>query len=781
MQSGQIQPFIKSYNIMNIDTISPLLQESFIWHPFLDGTRQSWVVFRRVFSLEKIPEKSLLNVFADSRYMLWLNDRYIQRGPGRFDPEYPRYDIIDITPFLQTGENIISIIVHSYIGGANGRIMEHVPGLTACICLGDENYISTDETWRTSNNSMYLPVTPNWGTIPDQINTRNADMGWEKLDYDDSHWKEATRIPGTLWGKLQARDCPMQEEKNILFSSLDKNKSELNLPILLNGGECVSVDLGITCLAYPLITLEVEEKNSWINVKYGHYLEDKSKIIGRDAPDTFIISDLCKFSYMASDTQAFRYLTIAAHSGKVKITDLKIIQRSYPWQQCGDFSCSDVLLNKVWSASVQTVLCCSDDAYADDAVREKAEWLADALMCSHPVSQLVFSALEGETYLPDHRLFKQCLRRIAQSQSSDGRVKAHHPSDRFDIHAYINDYNFLWINGLKKYLDATDDIEFIQENWDTLVNILAYYSTKIDIDSLLIEKEFCYVCNPYVYQVGKGTTLNIGLISAFRDASAIASKIDQDSLAEEYSMFAKNISEALNEHLWNEAEGTYFSGIFDSEKTLPSPHAAIIALYFDVVPENRLKRVRQWILENYDNIPMWPYLYFYLFKVFYDMCCDNVDNLVLDIIREKWSSILELGEDIVSENFFPHKNNDAVVHQMGAAPALFLSTMLLGIRETYTIDGKRLLFSPRPGKLEFAKGKVLSSFGLIVVAWEKKSSSKEFIIELEAPHKQQITIQLPTWTKRYLVIINNNKLSKKQLHQAVTLEGLTQNIYGGKT
>ena len=106
-----------------------------IWAPSAPPGKQAYVAFRKTFSLDQVPSAATLHLFADSRYILWVNGRYVVRGPCRFDPKRPEYDTVDVRPWLQSGKNVLAVLVHHYAGGENGRTMNHVPCLTAQLDL----------------------------------------------------------------------------------------------------------------------------------------------------------------------------------------------------------------------------------------------------------------------------------------------------------------------------------------------------------------------------------------------------------------------------------------------------------------------------------------------------------------------------------------------------------------------------------------------------------------------------------------------------------------------
>ena len=63
--------------------------------------------------------------------------------------------------------------------------------------------------------------------------------------------------------------------------------------------------------------------------------------------------------------------------------------------------------------------------------------------------------------------------------------------------------------------------------------------------------------------------------------------------------------------LWDDGAGSYHGAIRDGRKTAPTAYAAMMCLYFDVVPPERKDRVNQWLLANYDKESLGPYAHMY--------------------------------------------------------------------------------------------------------------------------------------------------------------------------
>ena len=63
---------------------------------------------------KSLPADVPARITADSRYVLWVNDREVGRGPARSQPYRQRYDSYDLAPYLAAGRNVIAVLVTYY-------------------------------------------------------------------------------------------------------------------------------------------------------------------------------------------------------------------------------------------------------------------------------------------------------------------------------------------------------------------------------------------------------------------------------------------------------------------------------------------------------------------------------------------------------------------------------------------------------------------------------------------------------------------------------------------
>ncbi|MFN2529814.1 MAG: family 78 glycoside hydrolase catalytic domain [Pyrinomonadaceae bacterium] len=177
---------------------------------------------RKVFALQGEPADASIDVTADSRYKLFVNGKFVGRGPARCDQRWEYYDTYDLSSFLEKGENVVSAIVHQY--GAPSH--SYTLGRGGFFLQGEVRErngrrvrLDSDESWRVQpappwdRESPRTCVAVMWQEIYD---ARKEPVGWQTARFDDAHWQQPVilGIPPVLpWENLVARDIPFLVEE----------------------------------------------------------------------------------------------------------------------------------------------------------------------------------------------------------------------------------------------------------------------------------------------------------------------------------------------------------------------------------------------------------------------------------------------------------------------------------------------------------------------------------------------------------------------------------------
>ena len=190
---------------------------------------------RRTFELGGDATQAELHISAADRYVLWINGRYVGRGPARSDPRRKSYDTHDVAAHLTSGRNVIAVQAYHYgIEGSRGTgwgsssgssySVGERAGLWAQLDLtlgdGSARTIGTDSDW-------VLQPARGWRTDVELINSlvgfievydAGADPAdWMELDFDDGDWARAVEITGNdvEWFVFEKREIPQMEERMV--------------------------------------------------------------------------------------------------------------------------------------------------------------------------------------------------------------------------------------------------------------------------------------------------------------------------------------------------------------------------------------------------------------------------------------------------------------------------------------------------------------------------------------------------------------------------------------
>ena len=97
------------------DVNSTLLKElwsaKWVTHPDIAGDETGVYLFKKVLSFRIVPKDYVISITADNRYVLYINEKMVTRGPARGDLNRWLFDTVDIAPYLKAGENHIAVKV----------------------------------------------------------------------------------------------------------------------------------------------------------------------------------------------------------------------------------------------------------------------------------------------------------------------------------------------------------------------------------------------------------------------------------------------------------------------------------------------------------------------------------------------------------------------------------------------------------------------------------------------------------------------------------------------
>lgn len=130
----------------------------FIWAKGIKPGRNQFVSFFQDVDLVS-PCSLVLQLFADTRYRLWVNERFVAYGPARFVTEFPEFDRYDLQPWLKTGANRVRVEVNYYGASSYQSMPDGLPGFWAA-GGGDVCDFSTPGAWKAVTHAAWDSKAP---------------------------------------------------------------------------------------------------------------------------------------------------------------------------------------------------------------------------------------------------------------------------------------------------------------------------------------------------------------------------------------------------------------------------------------------------------------------------------------------------------------------------------------------------------------------------------------------------------------------------------------------
>jgi len=778
------------------DPVGMMLQGAMIWDAAEKASPTS-VAFRKTITLAGKPASATMHIFADARYMLWINGNYVARGPNRFDPKRPEYDTLQVGDYLHAGANTLAVLVQSRL--SNYRFIKHTPGLGMLLEAKSEDAVRrfvTDTTWRSSASTRFSPPVVLLSGIADRVDERLEPDDWLARDFDDSNWKTAVAVDGAHWGTFQRRMIPLLRESLVegaqivaLTQGGTKRDVKLSLnaalPLELTAPATVLVDAGKMVRAG--FELDVEPHGD-------AHLELRPRQCYTDRDAGFLGS--CHYqtavrtgrrTYRTTDDFTCRLVYVQLHKGRVTLHGLKVVERRYPFDCVGRFRCNDDFLNRLWEMSLRTAEVNAVDGYIDGS--EGGEWVTGHI--DYPVTEVAFSAPDdkGLPIYSDMRLLANQVSRMALSQQGNALIKGWHPSDWHSgprdmgrgIHNFIEDSSCYWVHLLRVVFDGTADAKLVERQWPVLEKLMQWFLDRRTARGLVHAREFfLHFDNPIAFHECEGATLNGLLYGALVDAAYLAERTGKPARAGEYSRAAQSLAAAYNEHLWDASSGTYYAGLKKGEKKVlapwkhksyvryyasidqsrelfpPTPQAALVALDQRLVPPQRVPSVQRYVFLHHHELSS-PMSYLFAFDALYQMDTDEADLEALATMRKRWAIMVgrtmpgTLGEQFGDESYY--------CHDFGPIPAAFLSAYVLGVRRSGPVGDKRLTIQPRLGDLTEAEGIVVTRHGPVPVAW-KRTSDRGLEFTLSVPEGTTAGLSVPRSSATSILTVDGQTISQ---------------------
>lgn len=749
--------------------------DKWIWMADSEDTRNCYMYARRAFDLSSTPDHAVLKTSADSKYKLYINGNYVGKGPVRSGGGYCYFDTYDITQFLTKGKNVIAFLIHSFGEDTYSYILKR-PALIckAEIETGEEKLvITTDETWKVLR-------APDWTNLGDRLSHRlgfqevydsSKCLGqWNMPKFNEKGWADAVVVgaePSEPWGELYPREIPHLQEERLLpeaitgiFNSPERSKdtpagkvpdimaeSELadlragnirDIEHLLSkegvtfiktprGDKGVSIILDFGRQVFGNVEIGIAGSGSGtIDLGYSELLEQ-----GRVKPNRAevkytdrILLNKGRLEWQGFEPRSFRYLQIEFRrcSREVALEYITVNQTTYPVDLNGSFECSDDLLNEIWMTGAYTTKLCMEDTYIDCPWRERAQWWGDARI----ESRVAYYAFD------DTKLLAQGIKQLASSQKRDGSICGMYPAGTEKI---LPDFSLYWVFSILDYYAFSDDAGLLQDLYPNIKLLLKWFSGFEDQDGLLFDVPgWVFIDWADIDKRDNVTALNCLYYQALRVAYVIASIIEEEQDAEEYTETAKRLRISINKYLYSPAKGLYADCRVGGRLVETfSRQTNILAALFDIPDHYKKSTIYRQLLNGSLPELQTPFFTSHLLEALYS---GEKHDEALNIIRKKWGAMIKAGATTFWEQF---NQEGSLCHGWSACPTRDLIAEYVGIKPV--LGSHRFSIAPHVANLHWARGSVATKTGPLSVEW--RINRKSLSIKVEVPEGLKVDLYPP--------------------------------------
>lgn len=713
--------------------------------------------------------ESVIDISADSRYKLFINEKLVEVGPSKGDDKIWYVDSLNISDFLIEGKNVISIIVLRYpldhSKGNHSIFRTKTPGLYYSGWIKDNSgikEINADEEWYSLIDDDYEIVSESEEFAPMQIYEKVSGneilKNWLQPDYSTTGWSKV-RVYSTdemdraiSPGNLTKRTIPYLYRIERNFSSIVtlrqsmislENWSELirgknTITIPPNTKEIVEISAGEEMTGYLKLEMTkgkntkikilqseayVQKETTQVNGLTIHVKKDREDFENGyldGFTDEYLVA-----GYGEEDSpelyepfwfRTFRYirLEIETSDEELKLHGFNYCETGYPLEVKTKVKCSDDSLSSIWDISERTLKRCMHETYEDCPFYEQLQYLMDSR------SQILYTYAVSA----DDRLARKCMDDFKRSQRYDGTLNASYPCYGPNVIPGFSIYYILMVYDHMMYFD---DRELVEYHFPTIQNILNYFENNLEPEGYVgklgglngKDRYWSFIDwttewnnttgVPNATLDGPITMESLLYILGLQTAQNIAQYLHLDQLGKIYEDRAKKVQKSVQ----NNCIGS--NNMIQDGPGIEaySQHGQVFAALTDTISHNQSKKnLRETIVNKEKYAQCSVAMSFYLFRALqklelYDLT-DDYWNIWRRMIANNATTCVEAEAGERSE-----------CHAWGSLALYELPSVVLGV--TPAEPGfKKINISPVPGYLEWAEGNVITPVGEIKVSWKKK-------------------------------------------------------------
>lgn len=626
------------------------------------GEANLYLDFARRFELKEACEVKI-RITAVSQYVLWVNGKYIDRGPAvGYQKRYYYDELVVDSDALTAGQNLIAVCMYH-----DGRDTETIqgfeygePGLLAeVLTRGGNSLVVSDGSWKVRKSPVYSgqSMVSKWGTYKEFYHGDKED-GWRELDFDHGGWADAVEvaepvsedfIENLVLNDLDRLEISYIRPERIVSASANLGKISIDhneLPfdyegqkVKVGSGEdgstpCVTYDFGAMRVGYPEI--EVGGGFCIYEVWYGESLDLYRLDVVRKPLDG---------KWKAFQRRAFRYLMIKfiALQGEAEIEKVGIENVWYAYDDSGLARCSDERVNEILEVSKYTLRINTSYHYEDCPWREQALWIFDMRVM----------AMINYYFFGNPEIVAKNIRQCFALQNADGSLNSTGPKKNTCYHL---DFCMHLVSAVREYYNYSGDVDTVRDLIAYIERLEAFILSFKDENDILDSGPVGKYGAPFldwsseIDKLGKSVILNAVFARYLGDLEAVYEICGKSGgrLGE----LRESNRQAVNGLLYDEGRGLYRDSYFEGRASENySMQGNMAAVYGGFVGDDQIAGLLERISDESEFPP--PYAPSFYLIIFDALARAGRPDEIMAHIKRYWGAMLERGAKTWWEVFDP--------------------------------------------------------------------------------------------------------------------------------
>ncbi len=647
--------------------------------------------FKREYLFDQQIEKVVIQISADVKYFLYINDAYVGVGPvtpgGDYNsalsmPQqyYSSYEIAvnDTHLRLYALVQTLPIVQCDMTQGRNGFICAYK------IYFTDGNIQTgySDETWlcRLATSFSEFNV----------IDLHQPKHDWSTAEVVSSVWN---LFPSEILNTVEESLSPIGQQK-LIAPAQQTISAHYELDKIYSGYYAFFV-----------------QSNGAYQIHIYDYEKDPNKREKR-------------FVVKGSESGAFRSVVLTSAGSfdieiqnlgqsEVTVTDIVFLFQHYPCLSLGDFECNDEKLNKIYNMGKHALKICRQSIELDSPKHQ------ENLQCAgdYHIASLMNYYADGDTTLTRFDIM-----RIARYlETSDGYM-------------FHTTYGLIWVQMIYQYYLHSGDKELLFFVKPALDKLLKLHTTTVN-DTGIIDAPLNYMFVDWIDMDGYTmhhppkalgqTVLNAFYYQALKTAATIYEMIGEQSLNAACLRQAEKLKKAFS-IFFDTEKGLYFDGLNDQDggnqwtppntaKRYYSWHSNTLAALYGLAPDSQARSIIEKMLTTDGLISPQPYFMHFVLEAIYKVGLFEQYGME-QLNRWKYMTEFEKGlvEGWVDCKAYPYDYS----HVWAGTPTYQLPQKLSGLK-ILKAGFEEISLKPQLLGLEWAKIKIPTPKGIISIEMRK--------------------------------------------------------------